>query len=152
MRTDLRDLLEAPARLERALENARLETRFFRERCECLVGKYGTSGGGRAFADARDGAASALADAMEAEEQAERALREAEATLEAFLGRVRREAGVQDACLLRSRYLLRRTWPQVQRDLEERFGKKMTLRTVHNRHRAALERAETVWEEERNIA
>ena len=139
-------LLTRPAGLEEALRAAELETGRRLERCEHLVAHYGGGTAGRPLADARDEAAAAYSDALEEQRRLEEALRAAEAEVEAFLGEVRRGCAFRDYCLLRSRYLLRRTWPRVRRDMEETFGRTVAQRTVHYWHSAALGRAEAVWE------
>ena len=74
------------------------------------------------------------------------ALKEAEGELDAFLARVRAIQGFRDYCVLHRRYRLGQPWAQVRTDLQATFGRPLTLRTVHNWHRAALDQARALWE------
>ena len=148
MRVRLEELLDAPGRLEEQLLAAHLETQAIWESCFRLVSRYDGMAGGGGFADARDGQSAALADARAEEERLEAKLRRARQELEEFLGRMRRTWGVREALVLRGRYLLRQPWEQVRRDAEKTLGKKVTLRTLHNWHRAAIAHAREMTEEE----
>ena len=137
MRMSLEELLDAPGRLERQLWEARLDTRAIWESCFRLVSRYdGMRSGG--FADARDGQCAALADAEAEEERLQRCLEQACRELEGLITRIESLWGPKEAMVLRWRYLLGQPWSRAQKEAERIFGRKVTLRTLHNWHRAAI--------------
>lgn len=152
MKPTLEEILDAPGRLEEQLSAARLDTQAIWARCFRLVSRYDGMAGGRGYADARDGQSAALADARAEEERLEALLRQARNELERLVGRVRQTWGMGEAMVLRCRYLLRQPWSRVQQEVERATGKKVTLRTLHNWHRAALAHAREVVEEENELA
>ena len=130
----LEELLDAPGRLEQQLLAARLDTQAIWEGCFRLVSRYdGMRSGG--FADARDGQCAALADAEAEEERLQRCLEQACRELE---GLITRMENPKEAMVLRWRYLLGQPWSRAQKEAERIFGRKVTLRTLHNWHRAAI--------------
>ena len=137
MRVSLEELLDAPGRLERQLWEARLDTQAIWESCFRLVSRYdGMRGGG--FSDARDGQSAALADARAEEERLQKRWEQACRELEGLLDQMERIWGLREAMVLRWRYLLRQPWSRVQKEAERVFGRKVTLRTLHNWHRGAI--------------
>ena len=148
MRMSLEELLDAPGRLERQLWEARLDTRAIWESCFRLVSRYdGMRSGG--FADARDGQCAALADAEAEEERLQRCLEQACRELQ---GLITRMENPKEAMVLRWRYLLRQPWNRAQQEAERAFGRKVTLRTLHNWHRAAILHARELVEGEQEKA
>lgn len=143
----LEELLMRPARLAEELRCTRADAGEALERCLQVTSSGDGTPRGPFGCGARDGAWADFAAFTAAEHRLVRALGEAEAELDAFLERVRAEQGFRDYCVLRRRYRLRRTWPQVRGDLQSTFDRPLTLRTVHNWHRAALAQAQALWEE-----
>ena len=144
MRMNLEELLDAPGRLERQLWEARLDTRAIWESCFRLVSRYdGMRSGG--FADARDGQCAALADAEAEEERLQRCLDQSCRELE---GLITRMENPKEAMVLRWRSLLGQPWSRAQKEAERIFGRKVTLRTLHNWHRVAIRHARELVEGE----
>jgi hypothetical protein len=97
------------------------------------------------FADARDGQCAALADAEAEEERLQRCLEQACRELE---GLITRMENPKEAMVLRWRYLLGQPWSRAQKEAERIFGRKVTLRTLHNWHRVAIRHARELVEGE----
>ena len=152
MRVSLEELLDAPGRLERQLWEARLDTQAIWESCFRLVSRYDGMGRSGGFADARDGQSAALADARAEEVRLQERLEQACGELEGLIDRVERIWGPREAMVLRWRYLLRQPWNRAQQEAERAFGRKVTLRTLHNWHRAAILHARELVEGETEAA
>lgn len=136
------EVLERPRRLEEELTLTRLRAAEALDRCRRTTSCRGRERVDRgAPAGPGDERYAQLCDLMEAERRLTQQLEAAQAELDTFLDRVREECSFRDYCVLRWHYRLDRPWTKIRADLQETFGFPVTLRTAHNWHRAALQRA-----------
>ena len=146
MRETLEELMRRPARLTEELRRARADAGEALERCLSVTGNTTGAPRGPFHSGARDGAWADYAAFTAEVDRLLRSLNDAEGELDAFLARVRAIQGFRDYCVLHRRYRLGQPWAQVRTDLQATFGRPLTLRTVHNWHRAALDQARALWE------
>ena len=137
----VRDLLFRPGKL--AAELSRLEQRCgeLRAACTAATTHWGAAGGGAGH-DARERCLAALADLGREKAALEGRLKEAEAAVDIFLVRFRAQYGLRSYALLRWRCRLGKTWPEVCRELEAVYGKRVSLRSAQYWYAQALAQAE----------
>lgn len=72
-------------------------------------------------------------------------LRGAEEDLDAFLARLRAQYGLRSYAILRWYYRLRKPWKEIQRGLEEIYGRNISMRAVMYWHKEARRQAEELY-------
>lgn len=141
----VKDFLARPREL--AAELSRLEKRIgeVRAACTSTTAHWSVTGGGGSH-DAREQLLTTLVDLGREKAALKERLKEAEQKVDGFLVRLRAQYGLRPYALLRWRCRLRKSWPEVQRGLEEIYGERISLRSAQYWYAQAVEQAEELYQ------
>ena len=137
----VRALLDRPREI--ASQMAALERRIaaVEEACTSTTAQWSLAPGRGGYRD-REELMAALADLGARRDALDRQLREAQREVDIFLVPFRARYGLRSYAVLRWRCSLRKTWPEIQRGLEEIYGRKVSLRGAEYWYKEAVRQAE----------